>query len=273
VPDTTTLTYVITDSEVKYTLTPMFSVTPDFCPYEITVNVDGIDVLFDSETQEITIPEIPDDLTPSDPNNDGSTEHEYPVNVVIVVTADDGSETQDDVTIPVIVKNPCVMPQYVWIEPAVFNDLDYSILPGPVPVTYNPHAVFIVKTYPQDHSLCGSLVYEPRYNGQPLTGQVLSYTEATRKFTVSTDDSALSGQIVPYSVIATLVNYPVGSFATAPSSENGANILFDDPCNSLVSLFTSTQINAVKTDNYSGTPVVFRLIPFDIDPPQCRVTY
>jgi hypothetical protein len=91
VPDTTTLTYVITDDEVKYTLTPMFSVTPDFCPYEITVNVDGIDVLFDSETQEITIPEILNDLTPSDPNNDGSTEHEYPVNVVIVVTADDGS--------------------------------------------------------------------------------------------------------------------------------------------------------------------------------------
>ena len=74
VPDATTLTYVITDDEVKYTLTPMFSVTPDFCPYELTVNVDGIDVVFDEENQEITIPSIPDDLSPSDPNNDGSTE-------------------------------------------------------------------------------------------------------------------------------------------------------------------------------------------------------
>jgi len=78
---------------------------------------------------------------------------------------------------------------------------------------------------------------------------------------------------VPYSVIATLVNYPVGTYANAPSSENGANILFDDPCNSLVSLFASTQLDAVKTDRYSGVPVVFQVIPFDIDPPQCRVTY
>ena len=140
-------------------------------------------------------------------------------------------------------------------------------------MTYNPHAVFIVRTYPQVHNLCGSLVYEPRYNGQPLNGQVLTYAEATRKFTVSTDNTDLSGQIVPYSVIATLVNYPVDTFATAPSAENGANILFDDPCNSLVSLFASTQLDAMKTDNYSGVPVVFQLIPFDIDPPQCRVTY
>ena len=72
-PDTTTLTYVITNEEVTYTLAPKFSVTPDFCPYEITVNVDGIDIVFDPEDQEITVPEIPDDLTPSNPDDDGST--------------------------------------------------------------------------------------------------------------------------------------------------------------------------------------------------------
>ena len=126
-PDTTTLTYVITNEEVTYTLAPKFSVTPDFCPYEITVNVDGIDIVFDPEDQEITVPEIPDDLTPSNPDNDGSTEHEYPVEVVIEVTADDGTKTSDDVTIPVVVKNPCVVPQNVWIEKAVFEDLEYSI--------------------------------------------------------------------------------------------------------------------------------------------------
>ena len=164
-PDTTTLTYVITDEEAKYTLTPKFTVTPDFCPYEITVNVDGIDVTIDQDKQEITIPQILDELTPSDPDEDGSTEHEYPVEVVIVVTADDGSETTDDVTIPVIVKNPCLIAKYVSIEVAVFDDLEYSIQLGPVPQTYNPHAVFIVTTYPVTHNLCGTLVYEPRYNG------------------------------------------------------------------------------------------------------------
>jgi hypothetical protein len=74
-------------------------------------------------------------------------------------------------------------------------------------------------------------------------------------------------------VIATLVNYPVGTYANAPSAENGANILFDNPCNSPVSFFASTQLNAEKTDKYTGTPVVFQLIPFDIDPTQCKVTY
>ena len=50
VPDVTTLTYVITDSEVKYTLSPKYSVTPDFCPYEITATVNGIDITFDPDT-------------------------------------------------------------------------------------------------------------------------------------------------------------------------------------------------------------------------------
>jgi hypothetical protein len=95
VPDYTTLTYVITDGEGKYTLSPMFSVTPDFCPYELTLVVDGINVIFDSETQEITITEILDDLSPSNPNDDDSTEHSYSVTVVIVVTADDGSTNSD----------------------------------------------------------------------------------------------------------------------------------------------------------------------------------
>ena len=132
-------------------------------------------------------------MTPSNPNDNGSTQHTYDVDITIVVTADDGSTTTDGTTIPVVVKNPCVDPQYVTIEVAVFEDLDYSILTGPVPVTYDPHPVFLVKTNPVSHNLCGALVYEPRYNGQALTGQVLTYVEATRKFTVSTENDALSG--------------------------------------------------------------------------------
>ena len=273
VPDVTTLTYVITDNEVKYTLEPKYSVTPDFCPFEITVNVNGIDVTFDPDTQEIVVEQITDDLTPSNPNDDGSTEHTYDIETTIEVTAEDGSTTTDSTTMPVVVKNPCVDPKYVTIEVAVFDDLDYNIQVGPVPVTYNPHAVFLVKTKPVDHNLCGSLVYEPRYNGQALTGQVLTYVSATRKFTVSTDDDTLSGNIVPYSVIATLVNYPADQYASAPSVENGANILFNDPCRTPVSLFESTQLDSTKSDKYSGVPVVFQSTRFDIDPPQCRVTY
>jgi hypothetical protein len=99
-------------------------------------------------------------------------------------------------------------------------------------MTYDPHAVFTVKTVPTTHTLCGDLVYEPRYNGQALDGVVLTYASDTRKFTVNSEDDSLIAQIVPYSVIATLINYPVGTYSSAPSVENGANILFNNPCTS-----------------------------------------
>jgi hypothetical protein len=171
VPETTTLTYTITDGVVEYTLSPKFSVTPDFCPYEITFTVgeDGDEiVIFDPDTQEITIPEIPDDLTPSNPDNDDSTDHTYPITIEIVVKDDEDNETKEDVVIPVIIQNPCVNPDFVTIEVAVFSDLEYDI--GNDAMTYDSHAVFLVKTVPTTHTLCGTLVYEPRYNGQPLTG-------------------------------------------------------------------------------------------------------
>ena len=79
VPNAATLTYVITDEQDKYTLSPKFSVTPDFCPFEITATVNGIDITFDTDTQEITIPAILDDLTPSNPKDDGSRQYDYPV--------------------------------------------------------------------------------------------------------------------------------------------------------------------------------------------------
>ena len=163
--------------------------TPDYCPFELTVIVDGIDITFDSDTQEITIPTILD-LTPSNPNkdddDDDTTEHTYPVTIKIIVTADDGSETPDEVIIPVVVKNPCVDSDFVTIEVAVFDDLEYTI--GLVAETYDPHTVFLVKTKPITHSLCGVLVYEPRYNRQELDDSVLTYAEDTRKFTVNSDE-------------------------------------------------------------------------------------
>ena len=101
----------------------------------------------------------------------------------------------------------------------------------------------------------------------------MSYTTSTREFTVETNDSDLVGKIVPYSVIATLVNYPVNQYSEAPSAENGANILFNNPCAIPASYAASTQTDAEKNDKYTGTPVVFQLNPFDIDPVGCRVTY
>ena len=54
--------------------------------------------------------------------------------------------------------------------------------------------MFLVKTVPISHSLCGVLVYYPEYNRLPLTGgEPLTYVTETRKFTVSSDDPDLIG--------------------------------------------------------------------------------
>jgi hypothetical protein len=116
-PDNSSEIYVITDSEGRYYLAPEFSVEPDFCPYEITVTVDSdeIEVDYDPETQELIVDDITDNLDPANPDDDGSTEHDYTIETTITVTADDGSTTSDTVTTTVTVKDPCVEPDYVAI--------------------------------------------------------------------------------------------------------------------------------------------------------------
>ena len=86
---------------------------------------------------------------------------------------------------------------------------------------------------------------------------MLSYVAATRKFTVETSDTNLIGKIVPYSVKATFVNYPVSQYIDTPVVENGANILFNNPCAIPISFAASTQTDAEKSDKYTGTPIVF----------------
>ena len=162
-PSTTTQTYVITDPDGSYTLLPKFSVTPAFCPSEITATYDESVIDFDPDTQKITIPSITDTLTPSNPNNDGSLIHRYPVVTTITVTEADGTMKTKTVTTTVIIKNPCLDPEHVTIEAAKFDDLDYTVDSGAK--TYGAHAIFLVKTEPITHNLCGNLVYEPRYNG------------------------------------------------------------------------------------------------------------
>ena len=103
VPDATTQTYVITNPDGSYTLQPLFSVNPDFCDFEITATYNDDIIDFDPETQEIRIPEITDSLVPSNPNNDGSNLHEYPVITTITVTEADGTKKTETVTTTVIV--------------------------------------------------------------------------------------------------------------------------------------------------------------------------
>jgi hypothetical protein len=178
------------------------------------------------------VDKIDDDLTPSNPDDDGSTEHEYPVTVTTTVTDSDENTSTDSVEITVVVQNPCVNSAFVKILPPAFEDIHYDISTNPESYT---HARFTIKTTPVSHLLCGNLVYEPRYNNLALTGNPpVTYATSTRKFTVESTDEDLENTVVPYSVIATLVNYPLASYSSAPKEEGGANVLYGNPCDSPV---------------------------------------
>ena len=114
--------------------------SPAFCSYEITATFDSNVIDFNADTQTIVIPSIEDTLTPSNPNNDGSLVHEYPVITTIIVTNADGSQTTQSVTTTVIIKNPCFDTSYVRIEAPTFVDLEYTV--GTGAVTYASHPAF-----------------------------------------------------------------------------------------------------------------------------------
>jgi hypothetical protein len=146
-PAETTQVYVITDSEGRYSLEPQFAVDPDFCPYEITISVNGeeIEVEFDPDTQELVVTENTDDLSPANPLDDGSTEKEYPVDTTITVTADDGTTTTETVTTTVTVEDPCVKSDYVeLILQASLPNLQYIIDSGAV--SYDPINQILIQT-------------------------------------------------------------------------------------------------------------------------------
>ena len=90
-----------------------------------------------------------------------------------------------------------------------------------------------MNTTPINHSLCGVLIYEPRYGDEELSDSVpLTYDSDSRKFTIESNESTLIDTVVPYSVIVTLEEYPINTYPNAPEEENGANILFGNPCDS-----------------------------------------
>ena len=57
----------------------------------------------------------------------------------------------------------------------------------------SPHGEFTVDTEPIFHTLCGSLTFVAKFNGDIIDGDSdpLSYNEATREFTADSDDVTL----------------------------------------------------------------------------------
>ena len=118
-----------------------------------------------------------------------------------------GNTSTSTVTHTVIIKNPCVNPEFVTIvAPENFDPQDYIIDSGSK--SLDAHGVFTVETTPLiGHSLCGEITLTPKYDGallpssDPLTQ--VGYSSADRQFVIISTNEDLIGSSKPYSVTAT----------------------------------------------------------------------
>ena len=124
--------------------------------------------------------------------------------------------------------NPCINPDYVYIEAPTLVDYDYFIYAAAE--VLDAHEPFELVTVPVEHSLCGGLTFVAKFDGNPVTGAVLTYDESARQFTLQSDDENLFKVVRTYSVEAELTLYPAASYPTAATARAIADIFFDNPC-------------------------------------------
>ena len=174
IPDSQTVEYTITDLAKTLILDSQASVQrSDVCQLDsdTTTSTDsGLEdnVVYDDENQTITIVQITDTLAPSNPNNDGSTSAVATITTTYTTTDYNGNTSTTEVTHTVIIKNPCVDPDFVTIQaPNDFLLQEYIIDSGLKDL--NAHDMFTVETYPViSHSLCGPITLTPKYDGALL---------------------------------------------------------------------------------------------------------
>ena len=94
----------------------------------------------------------------------GDTEKQVDIKVCQEVFDYSGTPINDDcVTIPVIVRNPCLNDDLVEIKcPDDLEALTYIVSSGRE--VFSSHAECEVITKPIDHNLCGKLKYTPFYD-------------------------------------------------------------------------------------------------------------
>ena len=99
----------------------------------------------------------------------------------------------------------------------------------------------MIKTVPIEHSLCGGLTYTSTFDGAAISvNWPVKYDASTRTHNVYSEDEALKGVVKPYTVQASLTDYP-----TTVSEVKTANIQFKDPCPAPEDLTATSQTNPV----------------------------
>jgi hypothetical protein len=124
----------------------------------------------------------------------------------------------------------------------------------------------------EGHTLCGDLKYTPSYNDQPLgSDDPLTYDDSSREFTIVSTNASLSGTIVPYGVDVEFITWPKSIYSTVSTATNGANVEYDNPCNTITSFAATDQTD--PAENYFQSEVKFTLTQFTIEPSQCKIVY
>ena len=91
------------------------------------------------------------------------------------IYADTPSVLSDESSFEVSFANPCINPDFVYIqEPALFNK-EYSIFTAAIEIII--YDTFEIITEPRPHVLCGDMTFTAKFNDLPLVvGEPLTYS-------------------------------------------------------------------------------------------------
>ena len=232
-PAAGTIEYTVTDqNQAKLELTPEYSVDPSWCPFELDLKKPGepkIDsnLNLDKQTQDVTLDPILNDLGPA-----GADQTSYDACTTITTQNFDGTPNEQEVCHEIIVKNPCINPDYVTISlPKPLPGGEYVVETGPL--SFAPVAADqqdLVNALPVDHDLCGAITCVDLYQGSPNDDSVISWNQGTLVWTVDTNDRTLIGKSRTFSLVCEFASYPTATYNTATSDQAGGTVNFKDPC-------------------------------------------
>ena len=165
----------------------------------------------------------------------------------------------------VIIKNPCVDPEFVTIvAPDNFEPQDYII--DSVLASLDAHGLFTVETNKViGHNLCGDITLTPSYDGallpsaDPLTQ--VGYSSTDLQFSIISTNGDLIGSTKPYSVTASFQLYSPSEFAGVSTATASGIINFIDPCLKPFSLTPRVTSNPAS-DKFSGSAITIQVLEF-----------
>ena len=165
-PEPGTIVYTATDDQsASLQLSPEYSVDPSWCPFDLGLKKPGVpsidnNLSFDKGPQDIILDPILNDIGPS-----GVDQKTYETCTTITTTNSNGETSEQEVCHDIIVKNPCINPEYVKIElPKPLPGGEYVVESGPLTfpaVALNQQD--LVNALPVDHDLCGDIVCVDKY--------------------------------------------------------------------------------------------------------------